>query len=92
MGETSSNLNSPVTILNDGSTDGFYLNNRCWGTYIHGIFDNTSIIEEILTPYSTKPLKIKDFDVYKNEQFDKLADLLRTHIDIPSLYEQIKIS
>ena len=27
----------PVARLEDGRTDGYYLNNRCWGSYMHGI-------------------------------------------------------
>jgi adenosylcobyric acid synthase len=90
MGETESSIESPVNTFMDGTSDGFLLNDRCWGTYIHGIFDNPSVVADILKPYTNELTEIHDFNQFKNEQFDKLAALLRKHIDINSIYEQLK--
>ncbi|HEX2934392.1 MAG TPA: cobyric acid synthase [Bacteroidales bacterium] len=89
MGETTYEVNSPLNTFTEGISEGFYLNDRCWGTYIHGIFDNPSVINHLLKPYSGETHVIKDFDSYKNEQFDKLAAFLRAHIDINAIYQHL---
>lgn len=89
MGETTAAIDSPLNTFTEGNSEGFYLNNRCWGTYIHGIFDNPSLVQHLLKPYTNETSGIKDFDAYKNEQFDKLAAFLRVHIDINTVYEHL---
>jgi adenosylcobyric acid synthase len=91
MGKTTADTYSPLNTFADGSTDGFFLNERCWGTYIHGIFDNPTIVSELLKPFSASVTTINDFEAYKKEQFDKLAGWLRKHIDISDIYTQISI-
>ena len=102
MGETSSASYSPVNELTDGSFDGYFLNNNCWGTYIHGILDNDSIIELIINSIlsslrdqeknkireeAVKPLiRPKTYRQFKNEQYDKLAAHIRQHIDLEQIY------
>ncbi len=62
---------------------------RAWGTYIHGIFDNDGFrnmfIEDvgkrsgkIVTP-SSSPFS---FRLWKEEQYDRLAELVRMHVDV----------
>jgi len=92
MGETTSSVQSPLNAITDGSSEGFYLNERCWGTYIHGIFDNPTVVADLLAPLQNNTLEITDFVSYKNEQFDKLADFLRTYIDVTAVYQQLSKS
>jgi adenosylcobyric acid synthase len=89
MGETTAAIDSPLNTFTEGNSEGFSLNNRCWGTYIHGIFDNPSVVQHLLNPYTNETSGIKDFDAYKNEQFDKLAAFLRVHIDINTVYDHL---
>ena len=89
MGETTFEKSSPLNIFTDGSSDGYFLNNKCWGTYIHGIFDNPEIISDLLKSFSGKTNNIDDFYEYKNAQFNKLADFLREHCDISSIYRHL---
>jgi len=79
-------------ITTDGSTtaDGYFLNDRCWGTYLHGILDNTIVIEALLAPYTDTPGQIPDHRQYKEEQYDKLAALLRAHLDIEYIYKTLE--
>jgi len=39
MGKTLTKDNNPVNYLLDGKTDGFMLNEKCFGTYMHGILE-----------------------------------------------------
>lgn len=83
---------SPLAHLSDGRDDGYWLDDRCMGTYLHGILDNPSFIDYLLAPYadridgSHEPL---DYEAYKNQQYDLLADHLRQHIDLPLIYQLI---
>lgn len=38
---------SPVAVLDDGRTDGYYLDNTCWGSYMHGILDNPEVLDNL---------------------------------------------
>lgn len=61
---------------------------RIWGTYIHGIFDNADFhehfINRIRTEKGLKPRRGKTF--YQDGEYDKLAELLRSNLDIKFLY------
>ncbi|MDR1202378.1 MAG: cobyric acid synthase [Tannerellaceae bacterium] len=79
---------SALNILKDETTDGYYVNSKCFGSYIHGILDNQVVIDYILAPYSDK-LSDKPFDykVFKEEQYDKLADHVRNHVNMDLVYK-----
>ena len=82
---------SPVNHKTDGTKDGYFLSEKCFGTYIHGILDNSAVIEYLLAPYSEKlnaePLNIEAF---KNQQYDKLAAHVRKHVDMELIYQILK--
>lgn len=81
---------SPLTILEDGSEDGYLVDETCLGTYIHGILDNSEFINFLLKPFSDKLLESADtFDYhkFKEEQYDKLADHVRRHVNMPLVYQ-----
>lgn len=82
---------SPLNILDSGKADGYYLNDKCWGSYMHGILDNQVVIDEILKPYTHKTLDSNyDHDAFKEEQYDRLADWIREHVDMGLVYEHIE--
>ena len=79
--------NSPVNRLEDGTPDGYFVNDNCFGTYIHGILDNKTVIDYILEPYAEKLNKtVFDYKQFKEEQYDKLADHVRKHVDMNLVY------
>jgi adenosylcobyric acid synthase len=84
MGITESDqpLNKTAT-----GNDGYLLNDTCWGTYIHGILDNEVVINDLLKTETTQPPF--NYNVFKNEQYDKLAAHLREHLDLPYIYNQL---
>ena len=85
----------PVATLADGtpngSPDGYYAGPRCWGTYLHGILDNPAVIDFLLVPYTEQkagaPL---DFAAFKNEQYDRLAALIRENVDLAQIYAALR--
>lgn len=87
MGQTELQGGSPLAKLGDGSDDGCFLNEKTWGTYLHGIFDNLPVIRSILKSCG-KETKLQEFNYaeYKNEQYNKLADHIRSSCDLEYVY------
>jgi len=91
MGQTTyTSAPNPVNYLANGRTDGFFLNRKCWGTYLHGILDNIAVINDILADYTTIAGEAFDYQQYKEEQYDKLAALIRAHIDMNQIYSSLQ--
>lgn len=79
---------SPLNKIENEETDGYFLNSKCFGTYIHGILDNGAVIDYILAPYAGKVSdKPFDFKAFKEEQYNKLADHVRKHVDMDLVYK-----
>ena len=80
----------PFAVLDDGTKDGYVASEKCMGTYLHGVLDNPSFVEQLLRPYADK-LQRKDvpfdYQAFKEQQYDLLADHVRQYVDIPRLYQ-----
>lgn len=67
-----------------------------WGSYIHGLFENEVFTQKILNMASKNKIdfagKIKDTSVYRDNQIDKLAELIRSNVDINMVYKILKKS
>ena len=87
MGETELRGGFPLAILNDGTEDGCFMNEKTWGTYLHGIFDNLPVIQSVLKSCG-KETQLQEFNYqeYKNQQYDKLAEHIRISCDIDYIY------
>ncbi len=80
---------TPLNHLKDGNAEGYHVDGRCMGTYIHGILDNPSVIDFLLAPYlreAEQTTTATDYQTYKEQQYDLLANHVRKHIDLPRLY------
>ena len=91
---TTENLGTavPILTLEDGRIDAYMTpDGRIWGSYLHGIFDNEelvfALVHEIMKEKGIDPeadeLSIAE---YKEIQYDKLADLIRNHLDMERIY------
>jgi adenosylcobyric acid synthase len=63
---------------------------HCIGTYIHGFLDNQSVIEHLLSEKGkVKSIEFAAADPasFKEEQYDKLADHVRQHVDMERIYQ-----
>ncbi|MBR1464167.1 MAG: cobyric acid synthase [Prevotella sp.] len=71
---------------------GYYLNDNCFGTYMHGILDNSVVIDHLLRTFSEKTKGRRQFDyaAYKEEQYAKLAAETRKFTDMDKLYDILK--
>lgn len=77
---------TPLNRLEDNSTEGYAVNSNCWGTYMHGILDNEMVISDLLAPFSTDKNSGFDYETFKQQEYDKLADHVRKHIDMTLVY------
>jgi adenosylcobyric acid synthase len=91
MGQTKLLHGSSLASLGDGSDDGCFLNDKTWGTYLHGIFDNLPVIQSILKSCG-KEIRLQEFNYpkYKNEQYNKLAGHIRKSCDMEYVYRIMK--
>jgi adenosylcobyric acid synthase len=71
---------------------------QVWGTYIHGLFDNDGFRRCFIDSLrKTKGLssgnRIQEFDykAFKEQEYDKLAAVLRRELDIPRIYRIIGV-
>ena len=84
----------PVQVK-DGliSSDG-----RVWGSYLHGLFDNDGLrhrlIRRLMSVDDVELAKerLGSFKRWKEEQYDKLASHLRTHLDMNLIHQIIGIA
>ena len=83
----------PMIELEDGRTDAYMRKDgRVWGSYLHGIFDNEDLVfglvHDIMREKGINPeenhLSVAE---YKEIQYNKLADLIRTHLDMDQIYK-----
>ena len=94
MGETFFDDKSKVKPLCEtsaGENDGCFLNAKTWGTYIHGIFDNIFVIQEILSSIGVQIELDFDVEQFKEEQYDKLADLVKNNTNMELVYEILEL-
>ena len=82
----------PMIELADGRTDAYMTpDGRIWGSYLHGIFDNEDLVfglvHDIMREKGINPgenhLSVAE---YKEIQYNKLADLIRNHLDMNQIY------
>ena len=81
---------SPLLHLEDGSDDGYMVDQKCMGTYVHGILDNSPFVDFLLSPFSEKieqAGKPFDYQAFKEEQYDKLALHVRQHVEMEKIYQ-----
>ena len=79
---------SPVSQFQNGVSDGYKASDKCFGTYIHGILDNASVIDYLLKPYADKLTESSfDYGAFKEQQYDKLADHIRQYVDVKLVYK-----
>lgn len=92
MGNTSLHRGAePFLQLKDG-LDGCW-QHRVYGTYLHGLFDSDNFRERLLhVLYQQKGLQpagqiALSWKTYREQQYDKLADAVRQHLNLPFIYQ-----
>lgn len=88
MGQTVANENS-LNSLSNGKQDGYLLNENCWGSYIHGILDNSVVINDLLSGFDIDADRNFNYSEFKEEQYDKLANVIRNSVDMELFYKHL---
>lgn len=99
MGLTETEENPLVSFTTqDGKagSDGVGVDNL-WGCYIHGIFDQeevaTALVEALLLAKGLEgTATTQDWESYAQSQYDKLAQGLRSALDMPKIYALLEES
>lgn len=82
---------NPAVRLEDGRTDGYFLNNSCWGSYMHGILDNPVVLDNLAEGFEHQAESAPfNYAAFKEEQYNKLADLVRENVNLDLIYEHLK--
>ncbi|PID89595.1 MAG: cobyric acid synthase CobQ [Bacteroidia bacterium] len=90
MGETKAQTENPLCRLSNNAKEGYYLNDKTWGCYIHGIFDNMPVIKSIIERVGGKAPENFNLEEFKEAQYNKLADLVRKHVDLEYIYKTLE--
>lgn len=67
-----------------------------YGSYIHGIFDRGEIAETVVKALADKKgialaeADIKDHRVFKEKEYDRLAEILRASLDMDRIYAMLR--
>lgn len=95
---------TPLVHMADGRTDGVQRMEKggeapgVYGSYVHGIFDGGDIAVRIVQALadkkgaSWKPEAGGDYPAFKEQQYDKLAQGLREHLDMEYVYSILQES
>ena len=60
---------------------------NCIGTYIHGFLDNAPVIDFLLKDKTKSAAPVQSYAAFKEEQYDKLAQHVRQHVDMQRIYQ-----
>lgn len=80
-------------VHTDGAVTG---DGKCWGTYVHGILHNDDFrrawLNELRLSRGLEPAPAElRFQARREAAFDRLADHVRSHLDMERLYEMMGI-
>lgn len=95
MGETHPIGHAPPVFRIDGPKGGEdgaeHPSSHVWGTYLHGVFDDDRFrrvfLDRVREGKGLSPLREVQYRFDQEREFDKLADVVRTHLDIDLLYK-----
>ncbi len=80
-------LDHPAIIF-EGYTDGAISDdNQLLGTYLHGLFDNSSACDALLTWAGLEQVKTPDYYILREQGIDLLADTLEQYLDLSVIFK-----
>ena len=71
-------------------------NGNAYGTYLHGIFDKKEIATAVIRALTDKKglsdfeISFTDYREFKEQEYDRMAEILRNHLDMNAIYEMLK--
>ena len=73
-----------------------FQNGNVYGTYLHGIFDKKEIAEAVIRALAVKKglkyfeISLTDYREVKEKEYDRMAEVLRRHLDMEKIYDMLK--
>jgi len=89
MGETEVKNNDSLNTIN-GTKEGFFDGEKCWGTYIHGIFDNEIITKDLFDSIGCVFENTESYKEAKERNYNQLAEHIAEHIDMNAIIKDIE--
>ena len=90
MGRTDFKEQPPLNFINNTSEG--YCKDNCWGTYIHGIFDNSIVVDDLLGEFNiVAPNETFNYQAYKEENYEKLANHLEKNLDMECIIKNLTL-
>ncbi|MCW8901551.1 MAG: cobyric acid synthase CobQ, partial [Gammaproteobacteria bacterium] len=81
-------LNNPAIQLPD-KVDGVVSDdNQIMGTYLHGLFDQTSALTHLLKWSGLNEITLFNYEVLREQDLDRLAEEMKNHIDIDLILDK----
>ncbi len=73
-----------------------YVRERCWATYVHGIFDDDSFrrawVEHVRADVGLPALSAENVSYDLEQALDRLADMVRENVDMQAIYSSLGLS
>ncbi|MCX8085129.1 MAG: cobyric acid synthase [Calditerrivibrio sp.] len=76
-------------VTRTGERLGCKIDNRCFGTYIHGLFDNRIILEHLLSPFGIDISHEHIYPERKEHYLNILADTVRNNLNMKEIYKNL---
>ena len=74
------------------------MQDNVFGTYLHGLFDTGELTEKLVEILCRRKgldpagAEVIPMEQYRQQQFDRLADGVRTALDLPAVYAAMGLS
>ncbi len=81
----------PLITLEDGRKEGYYLSEKCWGTYMHGIFDNVCVRDGLCGGMVKSGDTEENYVQFRQRQYDLLAAHVRKNVDLDYIYSTLQL-
>lgn len=78
--------------LDHGNDGAVSVDNNILGTYVHGLFEQSSACNAILTWAGLKLAKAPDYHALRESDIERLADMIEQHMDIATLTDLLDLS
>ncbi|HDY86287.1 hypothetical protein LCGC14_0700990 [marine sediment metagenome] len=85
-------LSKPVCQLASGSDGAISDDNQILGTYVHGLFEETSACNALLKWAGLQDVNTPDYHATREADIERLADMIEEHMDTTALRDLLHLS
>mgnify|MGYP003625294026 FL=1 len=85
-------LSKPVCQLESGSDGAMSDDNQILGSYVHGLFEETSACNALLTWAGLHDVHTPDYHATREADIERLADMIEDHMDTEALRDLLHLS